>query len=165
MNGGYNEDSGDEQEQFTDLIPKRQKSILTDLTDHRAERVQILIKNLANEDLVHIDQNKVPAFLRIDQDIVRKKELLQEFHDQYMNYDIDEMAKHTKRDLQNRLIEAGAEFKTHVSQVNKMLKQGDETNKNSLTLQDETIGMRVQENQNITSALDESKKKLSTFDG
>ena len=112
MNGGY---SDDEQDQFADLIPKRQKNILDDLTNHRAERVQILMKNLANEDLVHIDEQKVPAFLRIDQDVQRKKELLLEFHDQYMNYDIDEMAKKTKRDLQNRLIEAGAEFKTHVS--------------------------------------------------
>jgi len=32
-----------------------------------------------------------------------------------MNYDIDEMAKKTKRDLQTSLIEAGAEFKTHGS--------------------------------------------------
>ena len=112
---GYAEDSGDEQDQFTDLIPKRQKNILDDLTNHRAERVQVLIKNLANEDLVHIDEQKVPAFLRIDQDVNRKRELLGEFHQQYMNYDIDEMAKKTKRDLQNRLIEAGAEFKTHVS--------------------------------------------------
>ena len=73
------------------------------------------MKNLANEDLVHIEAEKIPAFLKIDQDCQRKKELLLEFHEQYMNYDIDEMAKHTKRDLQNRLIDAGAEFKTHVS--------------------------------------------------
>jgi hypothetical protein len=73
------------------------------------------MKNLANEDLTHIEDNKVPAFLRIDTDVIRKRELLSEFHDQYMNYDIEEMAKHTKVDLKNRLIEAGAEFKTHVS--------------------------------------------------
>jgi len=73
------------------------------------------MKNLANEDLVHVEENKVPAFLRIDTDVIRKRELLTEFHDQYMNYDIEEMAKQTKVDLKNSLIEAGAEFKTHVS--------------------------------------------------
>lgn len=73
------------------------------------------MKNLPNEDLVHIENEKIPAFIRIDSDCIRKRELVHEFHDQYMNYDIDEMAKKTKRDLQTSLIEAGAEFKTHGS--------------------------------------------------
>lgn len=44
------------------------------------------------------------------------------------------------------------------------MKQGDETNQNSRALQGETVAMRVQENQNITSALNESKQKLLTLD-
>lgn len=110
-----NSDSEDDQNRFADVLPKREKNILDGLTDHRAERVAILMKNLANEDLVHIEQEKVPAFLRIDLDVQRKRELVHDLHDQYMNYDIDEMAKKTKRDLNTALIDAGAEFKTHVS--------------------------------------------------
>jgi hypothetical protein len=47
-------DSEDEQDQFANMLPKRDKNILDNLTDHRADRVQILLKNMANEDLVHI---------------------------------------------------------------------------------------------------------------
>lgn len=49
-----NSESDDEQNQFANVLPKRDKNILDGLTEHRAERVGILLKNLANEDLVHI---------------------------------------------------------------------------------------------------------------
>jgi hypothetical protein len=44
-------------------------SILDGLTEDRAERAQILLRNLSNEDLVHILPEKIPAFLRIDKEI------------------------------------------------------------------------------------------------
>ena len=44
-------------------------NILDGITEHRADRAQILLKNLPNEDLVHVDPRKIPAFLRIDKDI------------------------------------------------------------------------------------------------
>ena len=51
-------------------------SILDGLTEHRADRAHILIRNLPNEDLVHIDDDKIPAFLRIDNDVKNKREQL-----------------------------------------------------------------------------------------
>ena len=46
--------------------------MLDGLTEHRADRVGILLQNLPQEDLVHIVNKKMPAFLRIDKDIKRK---------------------------------------------------------------------------------------------
>jgi len=42
------------------------------LPEHRANRVTQLLKNLPNEDLVHIMKAKIPTFLRIDKDIQAK---------------------------------------------------------------------------------------------
>ena len=68
---------------------QKQRSILDGLTEHRADRCAVLLQNLPNEDLVHIISKKLPAFLRIDNDVKRKRAELTEFHDQYMEYDID----------------------------------------------------------------------------
>lgn len=62
MNGQHEE--GEVEYQY-----KKQQTILDGLTDHRAERAHILLRNLPQEDLVHIDDRKVPAFLRIDKDV------------------------------------------------------------------------------------------------
>lgn len=72
-NGGYDqfiEDQNKEddevpyQSQFTKVA-----SILDNITDNRAERLEILLSNLKTEDLCHIVDAKIPAFLRIDKDI------------------------------------------------------------------------------------------------
>jgi len=42
--------------------------------------LQILLKNLSNEDLIHIINDKIPAFLRIDRDIKQKRELLADYY-------------------------------------------------------------------------------------
>ena len=60
---------------------EKQISILDGLTEHRADRVGLLIANLPQEDLVHIVNKKMPAFLRIDKDIQRKRDELKDFHD------------------------------------------------------------------------------------
>lgn len=39
--------------------------------------------------MVHIIQKKIPAFMRIDKDIKRKRDELADFHNQYMDYDIE----------------------------------------------------------------------------
>ena len=51
---------------------KKYKNVLDGLTEHRSDRAQKLLRNLPNEDLVHIDPRKIPAFLRIDADIKKK---------------------------------------------------------------------------------------------
>ena len=50
------------------------------LPENRAERCQQLLKNLPNEDLVHIMKAKIPTFLRIDKDVVAKQEYLKGFY-------------------------------------------------------------------------------------
>ena len=59
---------------------QKKSSILDGLTEHRADRCHILLKNLPNEDLVHIEKEKIPAFLRIDGDVKTKTKTLKEFH-------------------------------------------------------------------------------------
>jgi len=56
-----------------DYAMKKQQTILDGLTVHRADRAHILLKNLPNEDLVHIVNEKIPAFLRIDKDVKLKR--------------------------------------------------------------------------------------------
>lgn len=68
-------------------------NILDGLTEHRSDRAQILLKNLKNEDLVHIDPDKIPAFLRIDKDIQNKFEALSQNHTQYMDFNIEDLRK------------------------------------------------------------------------
>ena len=43
------------------------------LPENRAERCNQLLKNLPNEDLVHIMKAKIPTFLRIDKDVKDKQ--------------------------------------------------------------------------------------------
>jgi hypothetical protein len=44
-----------------------------------------------------------------------------------------------------------------------LLAQGEETNHNSLALQNETVKMRISQNQNITEAMKESNVQLRKF--
>lgn len=75
-------------------------SILDGLTEDRAERAHILLKNLSKEDLVHILPEKIPAFLRIDKEIQNKKQLLWDFYKQYQDFNIEYLEK----DVRNRLV-------------------------------------------------------------
>ena len=58
-----------------------------------------MLRNLPNEDLVHVEKEKIPAFLRIDADILTKTKMLKEFHQNYMNFNIESL----DRDVRNRL--------------------------------------------------------------
>jgi hypothetical protein len=44
------------------------------LTEHRSDRALILLNNLSKEDLVQIQYEKIPAFLRIDNDVKKRQE-------------------------------------------------------------------------------------------
>ena len=87
---------------------------------------------MPNEDLVHIEKDKIPAFLRIDGDVKKKTQMLKEFHKNYMEFNIESL----DRDVRNRLAQqielASEDYKVHKEQVNNLLKQGDDSNKNSL---------------------------------
>ena len=87
-------------QQQANVTTQKITSILDGLTEDRAERAQILLKNLSNEDLVHILPEKIPAFLRIDKDIQNKKQLLFDFYQQYQNFNIEYLDK----DVRNRLV-------------------------------------------------------------
>ena len=103
-------------------------NILDGLTEHRAERAQILLKNLYSEDLVHIDIEKIPAFLRIDGDISKKRQQLIEFHNQYQTLDMTDMDREVKQHLNRQVQAVSKEFKTHKDNVTKLLKEGELTN-------------------------------------
>ena len=110
---------------------KRHQSILDGLTDNRAERCQILLKNLQNEDLVHIEKEKIPAFLRIDADIGTKQKMLKEFHQNYMNFNIESMDREVRDRLVQLIDQASEEYRVHKEQVDNLLIQGEKTNSNS----------------------------------
>jgi hypothetical protein len=95
MNG---QQEGDVEYQY-----KKQQTILDGLTEHRAERAHILLKNLPNEDLVHVDDKKVPAFLRIDKDVKARRAQLQEFHEAYQRFNIAELEKGVQSTLQQKI--------------------------------------------------------------
>lgn len=96
-----NEGDEDQGRPDEDLGVKKQRSVLDGLTEHRSDRVMILLKNLANEDLVHINTSKIPAFLRIDNDIQREREKLQDFFKEYMEFDIEDLNRDVRQNLQN----------------------------------------------------------------
>lgn len=81
---------------------------------------------------MHIEKDKIPAFLRIDGDVKKKTQMLKEFHKNYMEFNIESL----DRDVRNRLAQqielASEDYKVHKEQVNNLLKQGDDSNKNSL---------------------------------
>jgi hypothetical protein len=54
------------------------------------------LKNLPNEDLVHIVKEKIPAFLRIDVDVQERQKMLLDFYHTYQAYDMDLLDKEIK---------------------------------------------------------------------
>ena len=86
--------------QGVNFTSQKVMSILDGLTENRSERAQILLKNLSNEDLVHILPEKIPAFLRVDKEIQNKKQLLWDFYKQYQDFNIEYLDK----DVRNRLV-------------------------------------------------------------
>ena len=81
---------------------------------------------------MHIEKDKIPAFLRIDGDIKTKTNNLKDFHKNYMNFNIESLDKDVKSRLAQQIELASEDYKVHKDQVNNLLKQGDDSNKNSL---------------------------------
>ena len=90
------------------------------------------MKNLPNEDLVHIEGEKIPAFLRIDGDIQTKRKMLKDHHQGYMNFNIEGLDRDVKNRLSQQIAMASEDYKMHKDQVDNLLKQGGESNKLSL---------------------------------
>ena len=88
------------------------------MTEHRADRCHVLLRNLPNEDLVHIESEKIPAFLRIDGDIKTKNKMLKEFHANYMNFNIESLDLDVRNRLAQNIDKASEDYKIHKDQVN-----------------------------------------------
>ena len=73
--------------------------------------MRILLNNLPQEDLVHILDAKIPAFLRIDRDIKNKRDNLQYFYKQYQDFDIEILNKEIRKKLLQNIEQASADFK------------------------------------------------------
>ena len=87
---------------------------------------------MPNEDLVHVEKDKIPAFLRIDGDVRKKTLMLKEFHKNYMEFNIESLDCDVRNRLAQQIELASEDYKVHKEQVNNLLKQGDDSNKNSL---------------------------------
>lgn len=90
-----------------------------------------LLKNLPNEDLVHVMKAKIPSFLRIDKDVQAKQEYLKTFYKKYQQFDIEDLSKSVRDKLQKSIDDASADFVAHKESVTAMLLKGEETNRNS----------------------------------
>ena len=122
----------EDEEAQADILPssrplQTQKSILDGLTDHRGDRMAILVKNLAREDLVHIVDSKIPAFLRIDSDVRQRREKLYELYKQYQSFDIKFLEEQVKEKLNRQIEGVSDEYNEHKGQVQEMLNKGEET--------------------------------------
>lgn len=91
-----------------------------------------MLKNLPNEDLVHIEKEKIPAFLRIDADIQTKTKMLKDFHQSYMNFNIESLDREVRNRLKQSIAQASEDYQLHKDQVNNLLRQGDDSNRISL---------------------------------
>ena len=74
-----------------------------------------------------------------------------------MNFNIESMDREVRNRLVQLIDQASEEYRVHKEQVDNLLTQGDKTNSNSLSKQNETVNMRVQQNSNITIVLKDSK--------
>lgn len=81
-----------------------------------------------------------------------------------MEFDIEDLNNEVMQSLAVLLNEASVDFKAHSVKAQALLANGHKTNQNTLKCQDETVKMRVDLNQNITSAMSESKMNLKTLD-
>ena len=72
-----------------------------------------MLKNLPNEDLVHIEKDKIPAFLRIDADIMTKNKMLKEYHTNYMNFNIESLDRDVRNRLKQNIAQASEDYQLH----------------------------------------------------
>ena len=98
-----------------------QHEMLEVLPENRAERCNQLLRNLPNEDLVHIMKAKIPTFLRIDKDIIAKQEYLKGFYQKYQQFDIEDLQKSVEDKLQKSIDDASHDFVAHKQSVHAML--------------------------------------------
>ena len=73
--------------------------ILDNLPENRQERLDVLLKNLPTEDLCRITKHKIPAFLRIDNDVKEQKDRLLISFREYMAFDMKDMQADVKESL------------------------------------------------------------------
>lgn len=107
---------------------------------------------------------KIPTFLRIDKDIQAKQEYLDGFYKKYQKFDIEDLRKSVHDKLQRSIDDASHDFIVHKESVTTMLVKGEETNKNSDTLQGQIVRNRLENIQNITQTMEDSKRMLQQYD-
>ena len=154
------------EEQNADLQPAEEETPrkVELLPENRQERLAILLRNITNEDLIHINDKKIPAFLRIDKDVQEQRSKLSELHVRYMDFNITELDEEVRESLRTKIVEVSQDFIQHRIKTELQIRRGDDVKKNSLALQDQTQSMRIDQNKNITSALQESKQSLLQID-
>lgn len=112
----HNQDLNDQQFDHLEKTPEqsaRERLNSRVLPENRQERLAILLKNLPNEDLVHIDDSRIPAILRIDKDVKAAREKLHGFQEQYMQFNISQFDTDVKHRLANKISDVSKDFQTH----------------------------------------------------
>lgn len=107
---------------------KKLASVLDGLPENRAERLVILLNNLPSEDLCHIVNDKIPAFLRIDKDVQAQRDKLTNFAKEFMDFDIEDLDTEVRQKLKELVLEASQEYFQHQEKAVQMLDLGDQTN-------------------------------------
>lgn len=72
-----------------------------------------MLQNLPNEDLVHISDAKIPAFLRIDKDVRNKREVLFDYYTQYQQFDINHLDEQVKNQMRQEIEAVSKDYKDH----------------------------------------------------
>ena len=70
-NGTNGIDHEEEQEENFGHLEQQENenNVQHELPENRVERLAVLMKSLPMEDMIHIKDNRIPAFLRIDKDV------------------------------------------------------------------------------------------------
>lgn len=113
---------------------------------------------------MHLENSRIPCFLRIDKDVIENRRKLADLHDQYMNFNIRDFEEEILSLFRNRIEEVSKDFSAHKALTDQRLVEGENINKNSLNLQNNTVSMRIEQNKNISSAMQESQQSLNKID-
>ena len=73
------------------------------LPDHVAQRTDMLLRHLPQQDLIQLRPHLLPSFLAIDTEIQASREGLQETKRSYMRQDFDEIQNQYQKELHRNL--------------------------------------------------------------
>lgn len=80
-----------------------------------------------------------------------------------MEFNIEDLSREVTQHLKGQVDQVSDDFNAHRAMVANKLHDGQQTNQTCLQLQNETVGMRVEQNTKITEVMNESSAQLFEF--